>query len=514
MTETPREVYLARAAQAAYALMEEDAPYRASNSPLDHFGCFGEVVGILREVHENAVRLSALNGKVYDAWADARTAWDGMRSSDDGSKQYGLLDQEIRKIGYALEKEPPRAVPWQGPAAASAPPPVEQPRIWLTEDELESLPDPVWLLGHELIAGEVNTVFGLSGVGKTFYAIDRALQVMTQTGGGVLYVAAEDVRGVKARKNAWRTFHKQTSGAFYVWPEEVNFMDPLATAGFLLQIREIPLTLIVLDTLSQCAVGGDTSNNHDMTIFMNACIRICRETGAALLLVHHTDKNGLNYLGAQAIRASSYMMIQLADEEGVIKVICNKSRPSMPFDSYRLRIVGVGDSAVVLPAGQVSDRDAPLTEHQRKALEILNYTIFSSTGATLGDLKSSTGIPEGSIYRVLNSLKDRGYLSQGTKGHPYYITDKGRAAAINYHGKGPQQERQLSQLSRNYHGTIDSSSQSPEELSSLSHPYDVIDDSSGSDSREIGNNGVPKDYEPTTKSQEMIDRLRSRKEQP
>lgn len=101
--------YLPRAAQAAYALLYEDAPYPPSVKPLRYFGPFADVISELRTFHEQVVQLSATNGKVYDVWSDARAVWEGLRSGDDGSKQYGLLDKAIQQIGWALADDAPPA---------------------------------------------------------------------------------------------------------------------------------------------------------------------------------------------------------------------------------------------------------------------------------------------------------------------------------------------------------------------------------------------------------------------
>jgi DNA-binding transcriptional ArsR family regulator len=115
MTDLPAGAYLARAAQAAYVLLNDDAPYPESNKPLDWFGPFAEPIQMLRQFHQELIALTAKTGKVYDAYADARTAWEGMRAADDGTKQYNLLDAEIRKIAGALADTPAPPPIWEAP---------------------------------------------------------------------------------------------------------------------------------------------------------------------------------------------------------------------------------------------------------------------------------------------------------------------------------------------------------------------------------------------------------------
>jgi hypothetical protein len=104
MNDVSTDAYLSRTAQAAYPLLYRTS-WESSARPLDEFGPFADVIKVLRDVHALCAQLSAKNGKLYDAWTDAQSAWEGLRASDDGTKQYGLLDEAIRKIGWALEEE-------------------------------------------------------------------------------------------------------------------------------------------------------------------------------------------------------------------------------------------------------------------------------------------------------------------------------------------------------------------------------------------------------------------------
>jgi hypothetical protein len=99
-----------------------------------------------------------------------------------------------------------------------------------------------------------------------------------------------------------------------------------------------------------------------------------------------------------------------------------------PFEPRHLRLVEVGESCVLVPAEQViTTKHAPLAPHERQVLDILDYAIFEDTGAKSKDLESAVNMPRPSLFRTLNRLKQRGYISQGAKGDPYYITDTGRA---------------------------------------------------------------------------------------
>ncbi len=359
------------------------------------------------------------------------------------------------------------ALPELQPAVDDSPPT----RKWLTEAELDTLPPPSWLIDGEITASGITVLYGPSGSGKTFYAIDVAMRVAAAEG-PVMYLAAEDVQGVALRRRVWRQFHNRTDGTLYVWPEEVNFLNPAEVDSFIDQVQGLGLKMLIVDTLHQCLIGGSDSNDKDMGTLVYACKRIHRATGAAPLLIHHTGKSGTSERGSSALRAAAYTMIELTNEDGLIRAVCDKAKNSAPFPERHLRLLSVDSSCVIVPAENVIDaKGAPLAGTHRKILELLSLAIFENTGARSNQIAQATGIPEGSLWRALSKLKRLGYISQGVKGDPYYITTEGELALRNNVTPTithfPHPDAQPSPPSPNHHPPSDSSSfhhQSP------SHP--------------------------------------------
>lgn len=305
-------------------------------------------------------------------------------------------------------------------------------RNWLTEAELEALPKPELIPGSYLTARSISVLYGPPGVGKTFVAIDQAMRVAIASGAPVLYVAAEDVEGVRIRKNAWRAFHKETRGQLLVWPEEINLLDTAAVESLIAQTRDLGLILTIFDTLAQCAIGSDENSSRDMGLFFHAVKGYNRSTGSASHVLHHNTKAGGSERGSSAIRGAAYTMIEISDEDGLIRVACTKAKNSQPFDPYYLRLVQCGESAVIVPADRVASQiGEKLTVNQRLILEFLALEIFSTTGATVTQLKSGVTVADKTLYRALNSLKVAGYITQGAKGDPYTITIQGKFAVTN-----------------------------------------------------------------------------------
>ncbi|HSH81237.1 MAG TPA: AAA family ATPase, partial [Herpetosiphonaceae bacterium] len=244
----------------------------------------------------------------------------------------------------------------------------------------------------------------------------------------VIYVAAEGASGYAARKNAWCHHHNVPTGGLHFWLEPVNMLDPAAVAGFIGEIAHIGPALIVVDTLARCMVGGDENSAKDMGLFIDACDRVRIATGATVLTVHHTGKGG-DYRGSSAFKGAMDTMIELKNDDGLITVSCAKAKDTTHFASRYLRMVQVGESCVLVPAGQVSlTKSNRLSAGQRTMLEFLALSIFEGTGARSRDIEQRNLMQRSSVYNVLSSLKTLGYISQGAKGDPYFITDDGRAA--------------------------------------------------------------------------------------
>jgi hypothetical protein len=323
-------------------------------------------------------------------------------------------------------------------------------RRWLTEEEHDQLPPGTFLIDQEIPADGITVLYGPSGSGKTFVALDYGMRIAQSK--PVLFVPAEDSAGLALRRRAWRGFHQTTAGTVYTWPEEVNLLNPIGEVDILIdQTRDLGLGLVIFDTLHQSMVGGDENSSRDMGVVIQSCKRIQRETGAAVMLVHHTGKNGASERGSSSLRGAASAMIELSNEDGLIRLRCEKAKNSTPFADRYLRLFETGDSCVALPAESVvTTKAAPLSKTQREILAVLNLAVFENIGAKSSEIGKATGIPDGTLWRTLSTLKRLHYVEQSSKGDPYYLTDEGRAkleAETTLASNTAHSKAQLSQLS-------------------------------------------------------------------
>lgn len=151
----------------------------------------------------------------------------------------------------------------------------------------------------------LHLLFGDSGCGKTFTAIDIACSIaceeitewcgMPVQHGPVLYLCGEGQAGLKVRYNGWCQAHN-------IRPDTLNFS--MFDAIFKINdedssdyntdnlIKAIKATcgnpaLVIVDTLARF-FDGNENDTKDMNSFVNALTRISRETSAAILVISHT----------------------------------------------------------------------------------------------------------------------------------------------------------------------------------------------------------------------------------
>lgn len=194
-----------------------------------------------------------------------------------------------------------------------------------------------------LPANSLCSIYGPSGSYKSFLAVSWACHIAASlkwagksvAGGSVMYIVGEGGIGVPRRIKAWENAHGVTVGnlalvnrpVFPVRPEEVNEVVKAA--------REIqgktgkPVQLIVVDTLARCFGGNDENDARDMGAFIEGCDRIKRETGATVLVVHHSGKDdSKGARGSSSFRAAldAEFNVRREGDGGAIILTCTKMK--------------------------------------------------------------------------------------------------------------------------------------------------------------------------------------------
>lgn len=250
----------------------------------------------------------------------------------------------------------------------------------LTDGDLQTRPDPKWLIARHIPEDGIGLLYGDPGTGKSFTAQDMALSIATgkdnwhgdsiaPNAGPVLYIAGEGAGDFKLRVKAWKTVNYAAdemipADRFRVLIEPMNFMRKEDIEQLLAAVEQAgikDLSLIVVDTVSRAAAGADENSQQDMSIFVQALDALRTKTGAFVLGVHHASKAG-QMRGSTVLAGAADVVLHFDRKKGQHygRLTCMKMKagPDDVRDAYRLDVVDLGDGKSSLVPVRVEDHVA------------------------------------------------------------------------------------------------------------------------------------------------------------
>lgn len=179
----------------------------------------------------------------------------------------------------------------------------------LDRDALDSLPPVTPLIDGLLDLESESWMIGAAGSFKSFVALDMAIHVLlglpwrgqAVTQSKVLYMAAEGAKGVTKRIKAWELAYGHRVEGIKVLPMPVQVKNAQYWRMFTRLCVAEGAKFVVLDTQARITVGMDENSNGEMGILTEAVRYLKERTGACVLVVHHTGRNGGDARGASAI---------------------------------------------------------------------------------------------------------------------------------------------------------------------------------------------------------------------
>lgn len=228
------------------------------------------------------------------------------------------------------------------------------PAVWYGDEDRE--PPLSWMVKGLLVDGGLSSIFGAPGTSKTFLALDLALSIAhgrdwfgrRTAAGGVVYVTGEGSSGFRQRMKAWR---QENEGAprvpFVLVPSSVNLFDDDDGVKALIgdvrshaSVMGVPVRLIVLDTLSRMIGSGDEDKARDINVVVQRAERLQRETGAHVLIVHHSGKDrDRGMRGSNALLGAVDAAIEVTiSESGVCEAQFPKIKDGGDQDALRYRL--------------------------------------------------------------------------------------------------------------------------------------------------------------------------------
>lgn len=257
--------------------------------------------------------------------------------------------------------------------------------------------DHRWLVSGWLSEGDKSAIAGASKAGKSFLAIEIALDVALGRGlfgnrvkqGGVIYAAGEGAPGVKKRLRAYAQHHAlefshnipfvllQKPVAFY--RAEESLKDLIAEVRAHARAFNCPLRLVVVDTLAKASIGAEENSVKDMGLVLAAVDTLQAETQAHVMLVHHMDAKGEKLRGSTSIYATVDQVLYVTrDESTKIRTVrLDKQKDDEEGTTFRFElpqvILGKDEdgrdvtSCVCVPVGE---KESVRREEERKGLRL------------------------------------------------------------------------------------------------------------------------------------------------
>lgn len=224
-------------------------------------------------------------------------------------------------------------------------------------DEVVNAPPLHWLVRGVLPADGLAALFGASGSGKSFLALDLSAAVA----GGlewfdcrvkaapVVYVALEGEAGFSQRVKAWQLHHGRDlpgSLRFVMQALDLRNADDVSEIAAAVTAAAAAGGLLVIDTLNRAASGADENSVVDMGAIIAAAKGLQSKLGGLVLLVHHSGKDASKGLrGHSSLHAALDSAIEVSriDDRRDWRIAKAKDGDDGAAHPFKLAVVEIGE---------------------------------------------------------------------------------------------------------------------------------------------------------------------------
>lgn len=302
--------------------------------------------------------------------------------------------------------------------------------LMLTDDQLDEIPEPEPLIEGWLYRDSLARMWGPSGGGKSFVAVEIACCVSTGRAwhgtpvakGRVVYVVAEGAAGMKKRRQAWQERQEWPGSTGVCWLTlPVQVMGP-EWDRFVSEIASLKPALVIFDTQAKVTVGVDENDNTAMGQVVEQLSNLRVATGACVLLVHHQGAGEADRArGATAVKGAMETEISISKRPGqsLITVRNPKQKDVAEAPDLTLTMVTTGRSVVLVSAAEASvgadgfvDPATPgMPAGERRALilaEVMQADFGAGNGGTKAEILAAWRAHPSNEGRTVASLRVEG----------------------------------------------------------------------------------------------------------
>ena len=307
---------------------------------------------------------------------------------------------------------------------------------------------PEWMVEGLVPQTDLAMMYGNPGAGKSFVALDLAFAISqgltffnrVSQAGPVVWIAAEAAGAMRNRAKAYAQARGVQLDAtdFWVIEQTLSLMSQEDAKALTQAVAPVKPKLIIIDTLAAASGGANENSGEDMNVVLSHCRKLHEETGALVLLVHHSGKDATRGArGWSGLRAAvnTEFMVHHDDASPIRKVVVTKQRDAedgveLPFklQSVPLDFGDDSTSCVVDPLDEnmlSSTEGAKLGGNQKLVFGVCYELAGASPDdrAAIQDVYDDATIqlpkpPKGQrdrrseiVKRALSALHERGYIT-------------------------------------------------------------------------------------------------------
>jgi phage/plasmid primase-like uncharacterized protein len=212
-----------------------------------------------------------------------------------------------------------------------------------------ALVEPQFLIEDAIETPCTGMVFGPSGGGKTFVALDMGFHIAcgkkwlgkTVKQGPVFYVCGEGRHAIPRRMKAWETHHKVQLpyNSFLMSSARIDF-SPESVRDMVSEIDHLesvtgPPAVIIVDTMARALPGdADENSSKDVGSFIDECDRLQTKYNCVVLIVHHTghaDSASKRARGSSAIKGAMDVEILITKDRTIEWTKTKDMEPHAPI---------------------------------------------------------------------------------------------------------------------------------------------------------------------------------------
>jgi putative DNA primase/helicase len=299
---------------------------------------------------------------------------------------------------------------------------------WLYD--VDTLTKPDWLIEGYLLRDSLAGMYGTSGTGKSFMALDIGLSIASGhtwhdkeilDGGPVLYICGEGKAGVARRCAAWchdRDVDIKTV-QFALTHHAVHFLDSSQLADLTQKITALQgetgqkFSAVIIDTLNRNYGSGDENKTSDMTQFVSGMDKIRKIINGVVLVIHHTGvMDDSRARGSGALKASLDTELEVTRrcETDPIRLLCRKLKDGelAAPQSFELKPVIYARDDDNTPIGSVvlqkiedlSEEDKPKAEPKAGSPRAVMLDLLRSEVAHCDQVAIASGKENAEICKV------------------------------------------------------------------------------------------------------------------